>query len=127
MPPASTATSTSPGPAASGSRSSTRRSRAAWMTTARMGLSSDDGGDKRLAGEVRRQVVADQLAHRPAGLDGARAVVRLQHDIVERGEAGVDVRLVPEDVEPGVTLRRGFQLPISSRFVRFAVDPGNWP
>ena len=70
---------------------------------------SGDGGEERAAGEVRGEVVADELAHRLAGLDGARGMVRRQGDVAERGEARVDRRLVPEDVEAGRLDRAGFE------------------
>ena len=71
------------------------------MTTAFMGQSSDDGREKRLTGKMRRQVVAHELAHRLPGFHGAGRVMRLQDDVLERQEALVDVRLVPEHVEAG--------------------------
>jgi len=51
--------------------SSTRRSFAAWMTTARMLLSLNDRGDEGTAIEVGGEVVADELSHRSAGFDRA--------------------------------------------------------
>src|SRR5215216_1713781 len=101
MPPASMATSTCRGPGFSGSCSSTRRSRAAWMTTVFMGLSSDDRCDQGSSGKMRLEIVAHELAHGVARFHRARGVMRLENDVVERLEPLVDVRLVPEDVETG--------------------------
>jgi hypothetical protein len=49
------------------------------------------------------------LAHRDAALDRRRAHMRQQHDIVERGEARVDRRLVLEHVEAGAGDRAGLE------------------
>src|SRR5688572_12348182 len=101
MPPASMATSTCPGPGASGSRSSMRRSLAAWMTTAFMGQSSDDRREKRLTGKMRCQVVAHQLAHGLPRLHGSGRVMRLKDDVLQGQESLIDVRLIPEHIKAG--------------------------
>ena len=48
---------------------------------------------------MRRQVVAHELAHGLPGFHGPGRVMRLKDDVLERQEALVDVRLVPEHIE----------------------------
>ncbi len=74
-------------------------------------ISSHDGGRSRLAGEMRSQIIAHELAHCLPGLDRTRSVMRLQHHIVELEKPRIDARLVEKDIETSgldrSTLKRG--------------------
>ena len=64
-----------------------------------MSFSSKNRRQQRLTGKMRGEIVADELAHGLACFDGARGVVGLQKNIVQREKTRIELRLAFEDVE----------------------------